>query len=90
MQSLEFGSVEWDVSSEKQQLVIYRRDRSLHLLIHTKKVRPTEFTKAYWSATFSHTCMQAALIYSLVTRLLEQSTGVSLQGSRTSTNVYNP
>lgn len=38
IQSLGFDTVEWDVSSEKQQLVIYRRDRSLHLLIHTKKV----------------------------------------------------
>ena len=40
IQSLGFESVEWDVSSEKQQLVVYRRDRSLHLLIHTKKVNP--------------------------------------------------
>ncbi len=39
--------MEWEVSSEKQQLVIYRRDRSLHLLIHIKKVRSTESIQVY-------------------------------------------
>lgn len=31
---------------------------------------------------------QAALIYSLVTRVMEQQTGVGLEGARTSTNIY--
>lgn len=38
---MRFDSVEWDVSSEKKQLVIYRKDLSLHLLIHTSKVCKT-------------------------------------------------
>ena len=38
MESVRFESVEWDVSADKHQVVVYRKDCSLHILIHTKKV----------------------------------------------------
>ena len=38
IESFNFSSVEWDMSSEKRQVEIYRKDRSLYVLIHSKKV----------------------------------------------------
>ena len=40
--SLGFAGLEWDASAEKQELVIYRKDKTLNLLIHTKKASVME------------------------------------------------
>ena len=37
--SLSYEAVEWDVSSKKQQLLLLKKDKSLHILVHTKMVR---------------------------------------------------
>ena len=39
LQSLGFEGLEWDVSAEKHELVLYRKDHSIRLLIHCKKVQ---------------------------------------------------
>ena len=36
--SLSYEAVEWDVSSKKQQLLLLKKDKSLHILVHTKMV----------------------------------------------------
>ena len=39
LQSLGFEGLEWDTSGEKNELVLYRKDHSLKLLLQSKKVR---------------------------------------------------
>ena len=51
LQSLGFEGLEWDTSGEKNELVLYRKDHSLKLLLQSKKVRncqPVSFISALY------------------------------------------
>ena len=39
LQSLGFKGLEWDVSGEKNELVLYRKDHSMKMLLQSRKVR---------------------------------------------------
>jgi len=60
LQSLGFEGLEWDVSAEKHELVLYRKDRSVRLLIHCKKAVlvhsvATRMVEQYTALESSHT-----------------------------------
>ena len=39
LQSLSFEGLEWDISGEKNELVVYRKDHSMKMLLQSRKVR---------------------------------------------------
>ena len=94
MQHVGFERLEWDVSAEKQEVLFYSKDGIVNLLIYTKKVRWTASKTSHWCydslSLFLSLAMQAALIYSIVSRMMEQylelshaSTSVSIASAAT-------
>ena len=50
LQNLGFEGLEWDVSGEKNELVVYRKDHSMKMLLQSRKVRdcqPVVFILAF-------------------------------------------